>query len=45
MGRVLKLIFFLIVAGFVGLIGFAYYPGNLAPDTAETTQPVVIHAQ
>jgi len=45
MGRFfLKLLAFLMLAGFAGLIGFAYL-GNLSPETSEIIQPVTLDAQ
>ncbi|MGG7644616.1 hypothetical protein ACQ5SP_07360 [Rhodovulum sp. YNF3179] len=41
MGRVLKLVFFLIVIGFVALVGFAYL-GDMAPDRQEVNEPVTL---
>ncbi|WP_343078902.1 hypothetical protein [Ostreiculturibacter nitratireducens] len=39
MGRILKAIIFLVLIGFVGLVGFAYL-GDLGPEQSETRQPV-----
>jgi len=39
MGRILKLVAFLVVLGFVGLTGYAYL-GDLAPDQREVNEPV-----
>ncbi len=43
MGRIIKVVFVLVVIGFIGLTGFAYL-GNLDPVTEEVTQPVVLDA-
>ena len=39
--RILKLVLFLLVAGFVGLVGFAYF-GDLSPEQSRQTQPVLL---
>ena len=44
MGRLIKVVLFLAVLGFLALIGYAYYPGNLVADPAETRLPVTLHA-
>jgi len=45
MGRfLLRLLAFLILSGFAGLIGFGYL-GDLSPETSEITQPVTLDAQ
>lgn len=41
MGRVLKILLFLVVAGFTGLVGFAYL-GDLAPARETVTQPLTL---
>ncbi|MEE9389407.1 MAG: hypothetical protein V3U96_12450 [Paracoccaceae bacterium] len=41
MGKLFKLVLFLVVMGFVGVIGFAYI-GDLSPSQTDTRQPVVI---
>jgi hypothetical protein len=43
MGRVIKILLFLLLIGFIGLVGFAYL-GNLAPVQSEVTQPVTLDA-
>lgn len=44
MGRLIKIILTLAVLGFVGLAGYAYYPGNLVPQTAEVRLAVTLNA-
>ncbi len=44
MGRLIKLVFVLVVLGFVALVGYAYYPGNLAPQPGEVRLPVTLNA-
>jgi hypothetical protein len=44
MGRLIKLLVFLIVMGFLGLVGFAYL-GDLAPEQHETTTPVTLDVE
>ena len=39
MGRLVKLLFYLMVLGFLGLVGYAYL-GDLSPVRTEVTQPV-----
>lgn len=41
MGRIIKLLLFLIVAGLIGLAGFAYL-GNLEPMQKQVTEPVTL---
>ena len=41
MGKLFKLVLFLLVMGFVGLIGFAYL-GDLSPQQSDTREPVTI---
>jgi hypothetical protein len=41
MWRLVKLIFLLLVAGFIGLTGYAYF-GDLSPEQREVTQPVTL---
>lgn len=43
MGRIFKALLFLIIAGLIGLVGFAYL-GNLEPAQSEVTQPVTLNA-
>ncbi len=42
MGRLLKLVFILLVLGFIGLVGFAYL-GDLSPVRNEVKQPVTLN--
>lgn len=44
MGRLIKAVLVLAVLGFLGLIGYAYYPGNLVPQPEEQRLPVILHA-
>lgn len=44
MGLAFKGLLFLIVVGFVGLVGFAYL-GDLSPEQVETTQPVTLNVE
>jgi hypothetical protein len=37
--RLVKLVLLLLVVGFIGLTGYAYF-GDLSPDQREVTQPV-----
>ena len=41
MGKLFKLVLFLVVAAFVGLVGFAYL-GDLSPAQTETRQAVTL---
>lgn len=43
MGRLIKLVLVLVVLGFAGLVGYAYF-GNMAPDSAEVKVPVTLNA-
>ncbi len=43
MGRLLKVLLFLVLVGLIGLVGFAYL-GNLEPDLTEVIQPVTLDA-
>lgn len=43
MGRLLKFLFFLIVLGGIGLVGYAYL-GDLSPEQEEINQPVELDA-
>lgn len=43
MGRLIKLVFVLVVLGFAGLVIYAYL-GNMAPDSAEVKMPVILNA-
>ncbi len=40
-GKIFKLVIFLIVVGLVGLVGFAYV-GDLSPEQTDTDQPVLL---
>lgn len=42
MGRLFKLVFILVVLGFIGLVGYAYL-GNLSPVRSEVKQPVTLN--
>lgn len=41
MGRLLKLLLFLIIVGFIALVGFAYL-GDLRPSQESIEQPVTL---
>lgn len=41
MGRALKVLFFLVVVGFLGLVGYAYL-GDLSPEQTDVTEPVTL---
>lgn len=43
MGRLLKLVIFLAIVGFVALVGYAYL-GDLSPTQGEITNPVTLNA-
>ncbi len=43
MGRVLKLLLFLGIVGFIALTGYAYL-GDLAPEQSEIVEPVTLDA-
>ncbi len=43
MGRLIKAVLVLAVAGFVALVGYAYL-ADLTPTTAQVTLPVTLHA-
>ncbi|MEL6520935.1 MAG: hypothetical protein AAFQ66_08220 [Pseudomonadota bacterium] len=43
MVRLFKLLFFLLVLGFIGLVGFAYL-GDLSPEIETVKEPVTIDA-
>ncbi len=49
MGRLFKLLIFLLVIGFVGLVGYAYigpfFGADFAPAQIETRQPVTLEGQ
>ena len=44
MGRLLKVIIFLLILGFGGLVGYAYI-GDLSPDVIEVNQPVTLDVE
>jgi hypothetical protein len=41
MARLLKLLFFLLLLAFVGLVGFAYL-GEMSPQIERVTEPVTL---
>lgn len=43
MGRLIKLLFFLLIIGGIGLVGFAYL-GDLSPEQTDISQPVDLNA-
>lgn len=43
MGRIFKVLLFLMIVGLIGLVGFAYL-GNLEPAQSQVTQPVTLDA-
>lgn len=43
MGRIIKAIILLVLLAFIGLTGYAYL-GDMAPEQAPVTQPVVLDA-
>jgi len=44
MGRLLKVVVFLLILGFASLVGYAYI-GDLSPDVIEVNQPVTLDAE
>jgi hypothetical protein len=42
MGRIIKLVFLLVIAGFIGLTGYAYL-ADLSPQSHEVKQPVTLN--
>ena len=44
MGRLIKLVLMLAVAGFAGLVGYAYL-GDLSPPSVAVKLPVTLHAE
>ena len=42
LGRILKVLLFLLVLGFIGLTGFAYL-GDLSPDQTDIREPVTLN--
>ncbi|WP_420012186.1 hypothetical protein [Tateyamaria sp.] len=49
MGRIFKLLIFLVVIGFIGLVGYAYvgeyFGANFSPPQSETRLPVTLDAE
>jgi hypothetical protein len=49
MGKLIKLLFFLLVFGFIGLVAYAYlgpfFGANFAPDQIEVREPVQLPVQ
>lgn len=49
MGKLFKLLIFLAVIGFVGLVGYAYvgpfFGADFAPSQVETREPVTLSGQ
>ena len=49
MGRLIKFLFYLIVLGFIGLVGYAYvgeyFGANFSPPQEETRMPVTLDAE
>ena len=43
MGRLAKAIVVLLVLGFAALVGYAYYPGTLTPQTQKVDEPVKLN--
>ena len=43
MGRIIKALFLLVIAGFVGLTAFAFF-GDLTPEQKDVSKPVVLNA-
>ncbi len=43
MGRIIKLLVLLVIAGFIGLTGYAYL-ADLTPAQTQVTTPVVLNA-
>jgi hypothetical protein len=43
MGRLLKLLLFLLVLGFAGLVGYAYL-GDISPEQTDVSDPVDLNA-
>jgi len=48
MGRLIKLLIFLLIVGFIGLVGYAYvgpfFGAEFAPAQVEIRQPVILGA-
>lgn len=49
MGRIFKLLIFLAIIGFIGLVGYAYvgeyFGANFSPPQSETRLPVTLDAE
>lgn len=49
MGRIFKLLFFLSIIGFIGLVGYAYvgeyFGANFSPPQTETRVPVTLDTE
>ncbi len=49
MGKLIKLLIFLMIIGFIGLVGYAYlgpfFGVDFSPDQVETRQPVTLIAE
>ncbi len=49
MGRLIKLLIFLVIIGFIGLVGYAYvgefFGANFSPPQTETRLPVTLDAE
>lgn len=49
MGRLIKLLIFLLVLGFIGLVGFAYigpfFGADFAPPQGEIREPVTLQGE
>ncbi len=49
MGRIFKLLIFLLIIGFIGLVGYAYvgefFGANFSPPQQETRMPVTLDAE
>lgn len=49
MGRLIKLLIFLLIIGFIGLVGYAYvgefFGANFSPPQSETRLPVTLDAE
>tara|TARA_R110000787_G_scaffold120503_5_gene231480 strand:+ start:574 stop:723 length:150 start_codon:yes stop_codon:yes gene_type:complete len=49
MGKLFKLLIFLLIIGFIGLVGYAYlgpfFGVDFSPDPVETREPVTLIAE
>jgi hypothetical protein len=49
MGRIFKLLIYLAIFGFIGLVGYAYvgeyFGANFSPPQAETRVPVILDTE